>query len=255
MIYSSTFEDTESEPVTYYCPLPPRVPLIPCIIGVVRVNPQGDTLAIEQALADKFWSLVNKDDRPYQCWGWGGSVNAAGHPRLKWKGKWLAVRRIAYELQKGEPPPRDMIVKNGCGQRLCVYETHFELIPDRVKRKDIEMPYREPPSVPDMLASQFVRNSIIRSAGNGETAAEILERARPKLLGAPVTVADIRAIIDEDAKKVQPWFTAPPNLGAGDPVLAAKLAKVYENLNDPAMWSIADDDEKLARGIPIKGSS
>jgi hypothetical protein len=78
---------------------------------------------ISQALADRFWSRVNKSDG---CWLWtaGRRKNGYGDFTLPPKRSALA-HRVAYELTNG-PIPDGLHLDHLCRVRHCVNPAHLE---------------------------------------------------------------------------------------------------------------------------------
>jgi hypothetical protein len=83
----------------------------------------------------RFWARVDKSPAHGGCWLWTGAKNWAGYAWVGFKGKRIAVHRLAYTLTKGPiPPARDVdhVRANGCRYRHCVNPDHLEPVTHRV---------------------------------------------------------------------------------------------------------------------------
>lgn len=98
-------------------PMPPEATL------VFRPN-RG---VVRQAVADRFWSKVNKGS-PEDCWEWvGGARNVAGYGVFSIDKAMRQAHRVAYELTVG-PIPDGLTIDHRCPTKHCVNPAHMEVV-------------------------------------------------------------------------------------------------------------------------------
>jgi len=93
-------------------------------------------------LAERFWVKVDKNGpipacRPElgPCWIWKASTNRGksleAYGQIRVEGKLVTAHRVAYELANGRIP-NGLVPDHLCRVRLCVNDSHLELITQKV---------------------------------------------------------------------------------------------------------------------------
>jgi len=83
---------------------------------------------------NRLWSKVVKGPGEDDCWGWTGTLSAAGYAYLGVggrKGRNVLVHRLLYELEIG-PIPENKELHHRCKNRYCVRPDHQELVTRRI---------------------------------------------------------------------------------------------------------------------------
>jgi hypothetical protein len=80
---------------------------------------------LEQSLADRFWSKVDRSGGPGACWPWMASRNPSGYGRIRFDGQVVLAHRLAYELDRGHPPPPGYYALHSCDNPPCVNARHL----------------------------------------------------------------------------------------------------------------------------------
>lgn len=78
---------------------------------------------------------IGKGEDP--CWEWLARVNPLGYPVKRWIGMDITGARWVYLLLFG-PIRERHVLKNRCGNRLCVNPSHAKLVPMREAQRDGE---------------------------------------------------------------------------------------------------------------------
>ena len=81
-------------------------------------------------IEERFWSKVDHSPNEDVCWLWRASKDSKGYGTFKIGGKrGIAAKahRIAYELERGEIPPR-MVLDHLCRTHACVNPWHLEAV-------------------------------------------------------------------------------------------------------------------------------
>ncbi len=79
---------------------------------------------------ERFWSKIEKRSS-LDCWPWlGGTNRGKPHFGLNDGGRKtsLSVRRIMWELQHGQEPPKRRDIEVTCGNTLCLNPAHHECV-------------------------------------------------------------------------------------------------------------------------------
>lgn len=71
---------------------------------------------------DKFWERVERKG-PDDCWLWKGANNGRGYGRLRFRGKYYAAHRLAFELSSGKAP--QLCVLHSCDNPPCCNPKHL----------------------------------------------------------------------------------------------------------------------------------
>ena len=75
---------------------------------------------------DRF--MANVESGPDGCWLWQANQSSLGYAVLVTPGpKYRSARDVAHELFVGPVPVEHKIVMD-CGDKLCVYPGHFEVV-------------------------------------------------------------------------------------------------------------------------------
>lgn len=72
----------------------------------------------------KFYNRIRATDKH---WFWEGSTMRSGTPQAHHKGTNKSAARVAWELD-GRNVPEGGLIRPTCGERLCVFVDHLELV-------------------------------------------------------------------------------------------------------------------------------
>jgi hypothetical protein len=70
----------------------------------------------------RFWNRVRLG-APHECWPWGGCKDSAGYGQVHTGGRQQKAHRVAWQLERGEPPPAK--IYHSCNNRLCCNPAHL----------------------------------------------------------------------------------------------------------------------------------
>lgn len=71
---------------------------------------------------ETFWDNVKRGE-PAECWPWTRAHNGRGYGRLRFKGKYEAAHRVAFELAAGRRP--ELHVLHSCDNPKCCNPAHL----------------------------------------------------------------------------------------------------------------------------------
>ena len=81
-------------------------------------------------------SFVDKIDfSTGECWLWIGSKSTHGYGQVCIDNKLMLAHQVSWRLMSKTPLPKRFVLKNRCGNRLCVNPAHWETVPRLVIRK------------------------------------------------------------------------------------------------------------------------
>ena len=75
---------------------------------------------------ERFWSKVDRSGGPDACWPWMGGRRAKGYGLFWLDGRGRNANRVAYELDRGHPPPPERpFVLHHCDDPPCCNPKHL----------------------------------------------------------------------------------------------------------------------------------
>lgn len=80
---------------------------------------------LTQSTTDRFWPKVDRSGGPDACWLW-TAHRRDGYGQFRLDGRHQTAHRIAYELDRGHPPPPERpLVLHHCDNRPCCNARHL----------------------------------------------------------------------------------------------------------------------------------
>lgn len=113
----------------YKGPIPSRAAILPGCKNKHCVNPDhlvtGKRGKPQLSLTKKFWTKVDKRG-PDDCWNWLAYIRKSeGCGIIIHDGKYLRAYRVAWELCRGQTPPKNQKVRHKCKNKLCCNPKHL----------------------------------------------------------------------------------------------------------------------------------
>jgi hypothetical protein len=81
------------------------------------------------SLEERWLERVVEPSDDNSCWLWKGSVSSQGYGKLRVEGKDLLAHQIGWKLAGNDSPPKGSILRNQCGNVLCVNPQHWKILP------------------------------------------------------------------------------------------------------------------------------
>ena len=89
-------------------------------------------LRLQSESLQEYYDARVRRGRSDECWLWTGTKHTySAQGIVHWCGRIVMAHRLAYELEYGVQPARNVAIKQTCGNKLCLNPAHLVAIPFR----------------------------------------------------------------------------------------------------------------------------
>lgn len=81
------------------------------------------------SLEERWVSKIDESSDDSSCWLWRGSVSSQGYGQMCINKKQALAHQIGWKLAGNESPPKGSVLRNQCGNVLCVNPQHWKVLP------------------------------------------------------------------------------------------------------------------------------